>query len=285
VTPFWNVLKGWLFLAGAVAVFSALGYGIGGFRLAWIFAFAGLLLGLSSFWVADRAVLGMLGARVLREAEDPGLDAMVSELATRAGVVKPKLYVIEHGPPLAFVVGRGIASSSLAVTRSLALLPAPAETQGVIAHELAHVRNRDIVLQTPVVMVSAALIDASRLGGWLERGLLYVLGPFAAALQHLLLSPKRELAADRLAAAICESPHGLADGLLRLDQAAELVEFQASPATEPLFTIDPFEDVGLATMFSSHPPIAERVERLRALDPAAPAIGRKEEAALGRPRE
>jgi heat shock protein HtpX len=285
VTPFWNVLKGWLFLAGAVAVFSALGYGIGGFRLAWIFAFAGLLLGLSSFWVADRAVLGMLGARVLREAENPGLDAMVSELATRAGVVKPKLYVIEHGPPLAFVVGRGIASSSLAVTRSLALLPAPAETQGVIAHELAHVRNRDIVLQTPVVMVSAALIDASRLGGWLERGLLYVLGPFAAALQHLLLSPKRELAADRLAAAICESPHGLADGLLRLDQAAELVEFQASPATEPLFTIDPFEDVGLATMFSSHPPIAERVERLRALDPAAPAIGRKEEAALGRPRE
>jgi heat shock protein HtpX len=268
VTPFWNVLKGWLFLTGAVAVFAALGYAIGGFRLAWIFAFAALLLGLSSFWIADRAVLGMLGARALREAEDPGLDAMVSELATRAGVVKPKLYVIEHGPPLAFVVGRGIASSSIAVTRSLALLPAPAETQGVIAHELAHVRNRDLVLQTPIVMVSAALIDASRLGGWLERALLYVLGPLAAALQHLVLSPKRDLAADRLAAAICESPHGLADGLLRLDQAAELVEFRASPATEPLFTINPFEDVGLATMFSSHPPVAERVRRLRDLDPA-----------------
>jgi heat shock protein HtpX len=268
VTPFWNVLKGWLFLTAAVAVFGALGYAIGGFRLAWIFAFAALLLGLSSFWIADRAVLGMLEARALREAEDPRLDAMVSELATRAGVVKPKLYVIEHGPPLAFVVGRGIASSSIAVTRSLALLPAPAETQGVIAHELAHVRNRDVVLQTPIVMVSAALIDASRLGGWLERALLYVLGPLAAALQHVLLSPKRELAADRLAAAICESPHGLADGLLRLDQAAELVEFRASPATEPLFTIDPFEDVGLATMFSSHPPVAERVRRLRDLDPA-----------------
>lgn len=279
--PLWNVLKAWLFLAVALAAFAALGYAIGGYRLAGIFGFAALLLGLSTYWMADRAVLGMLGARPLREAENPAIHSTVEALATRAGVVKPRIFVIEHGPPLAFVVGRTIASSTIAMTTSLTHLPAPAETKAVVAHELAHVRHRDIVVQTPLVMICAALIDASRLGGWLERALLYVLGPVAAALQHILLSPKREYAADRFAAEICGSPHGLADALLRLDQAAELVEFRASPAAEPLFTIDPFEETGLATMFRSHPPIAERVRRLRELDPRPET----HEAALGRPRE
>ena len=93
-----------------------------------------------------------------------------------------------------------------------------------------------------------------------------MLGPVAAAFVHVLLSPKREFEADRRAAQLCESPHGLADALLRLEQAAELVEFQASPATEPLWTFNPFMQVGLAALFDTHPPIAERVRRLRALD-------------------
>jgi heat shock protein HtpX len=111
------------------------------------------------------------------------------------------------------------------------------------------------------------VLDLTRIGGFLERALLYVLGPLSAACEHILLSPKREFAADRLAAEICESPHGLADALIRLEQAVELVEFQASPACEPLFTVNPFEEEGLAAMFASHPPAGERVERLRGLDP------------------
>jgi heat shock protein HtpX len=94
-----------------------------------------------------------------------------------------------------------------------------------------------------------------------------VLGPVAAAIEHLLLSPKREFAADRAAATFCGSPHGLADALLRLEQAGELVEFQANPATEPLYTLNPFAPEGVATLFSTHPPVGERVRRLRALDP------------------
>jgi heat shock protein HtpX len=94
-----------------------------------------------------------------------------------------------------------------------------------------------------------------------------VLGPVAASFVHLLLSPGREFEADRLAAELCESPHGLADALVRLDQASELVEFRASPATEPLYTINPFADEGLARLFVTHPPVAERVRRLRDLDP------------------
>jgi heat shock protein HtpX len=265
--PLWNVLKAWLVLTGLVAVFGLLGYALGGLGLTSIFVFCGLLLGLGAYWVADRAVMGMLGARELPEGEDPLLHSTVARLAARAGVVKPRLYVIERGPPLALSAGRSVASSSLAVTASLLTTRAPAEIEGVIAHELAHVRNRDIVVQTPVVMLAAAIVDLSRIGGWLARSLLFVLGPVAAALVHLMLSPRRELRADRLASEICDSPHGLADALVRLEQAAELVEFAASPATEPLYTINPFEEKGLAGMFVTHPPVAERVQRLRELDP------------------
>ena len=116
-------------------------------------------------------------------------------------------------------------------------------------------------------MCAAAVVEASRLGGLLERTLLFVLGPVAASFVHLLLSPKREYDADRFAAEVCGSPHGLADALLRLEQTMELVQFQASPATEPLYTTNPFAEEGLAALFVTHPPLGERVRRLRDLDP------------------
>jgi heat shock protein HtpX len=122
-------------------------------------------------------------------------------------------------------------------------------------------------VQTPVVLVAGWLVEASRIGGFLERALLFVLGPVAASIVQVFLSPKRELAADRRAAEICGSPHPLADALLRIEQVMELVRFQASAVTEPLYVVNPFEAVGLAAMFSTHPPIGERVARLRALDP------------------
>ena len=110
-------------------------------------------------------------------------------------------------------------------------------------------------------------IDISRIGGWLERALLMFLGPISAAFLHLMLSTKREFAADRTAAGFCGSPHGLADALLRLEQTEELFPFESSPATEPLYTINPFQETGLAALFVTHPPVSERVQRLRALDP------------------
>jgi heat shock protein HtpX len=118
------------------------------------------------------------------------------------------------------------------------------------------------------VVAAAVTLEASRIGGWFQRALLFLLGPVAAACVHLLVSPKREFAADRFAATLCDSPHGLADALTRLEQAAELVEFEGSPATEPLFTINPFADDWPARLFHTHPPIEERVRRLRELDPS-----------------
>jgi len=127
---------------------------------------------------------------------------------------------------------------------------------------------RDVLVQTVAVIGATTLVESSRVGGALQRGLLFVLGPLAAAFVHLLLSPKREFEADRFAADLCHSPHGLADALMRLEQAMELVPFEASPATEPLYTTSPFADEGLAALFASHPPVGERVRRLRELDPA-----------------
>ena len=135
----------------------------------------------------------------------------------------------------------------------------------MLAHELAHVRTRDVLVQTSAVMLAVVLIEFSRLGGWLERALLAVLGPIAAAFVHLLLSPKRELAADRIAAALCGSGEGLAAALLRLDHASDLVTFEANPATEPLYTVSPFAVEGLAALFVTHPPLARRVEALRGI--------------------
>jgi heat shock protein HtpX len=262
-----NLLKAWLLLAGGCAVLGLIGWGLGGFRIASIFVFCGLLGAAALYWHLDRAALGMVGARELAAAEAPLLQSTIERLAARAGVAKPKLYVFGDAHPRAMTAGRGPRSSTLAVSAGLISITSPAELEGVLAHELAHTRNRDVLVQTIAAVLAGTLIESSRIGGFLQRGLLFVLGPLAAALMHLLLSPSREFAADRAAAAICESPHGLADALIRMEQAGELVEFQGSPATEPLYTVNPFDEDGLAKMFVTHPPVAERVRRLRELDP------------------
>lgn len=263
-----NLAKTWLVAVAVVGVFAFAGWAIGGVRLLSIFVFCGLLLVGGAYWTFDRVVLGMVGARELPLAEAPLLHSTVERLAALAGVAKPKLYLIPDGPPLGLATGRGIRSSSLAVSASCVAACAPAELEGVLAHELAHVRLHDVQAQTAAVVMAGTLLEASRLGGLLERALLFLLGPIAAACVHLVLSPKREFDADRFAAQLCESPHGLADALIRMEQAAELVEFRGSPATEPLYTINPFMEQGLAALFVTHPAVAERVRRLRESDPA-----------------
>jgi heat shock protein HtpX len=263
----WNLLKVWLLLAGACAAVGAIGWPLGGYRLVSLLVFFTLLVAAAAYWYGDRVVLGMVGARELPVGESPGLHATLVGLAALAGVSKPRLYLLNDGHPRALSAGRGSRGSSIAVSRGLLAAAPPAELEGVLAHELAHIRNRDVLVQTTAVVVAGALVETSRIGGWFQRALLFVLGPLAAAIMHLLLSPKREFAADRAAAALCGSPHGLADALIRLEQAAELVEFRANPATEPLYTFNPFAEEGLAALFVTHPPVSERVRRLRDLDP------------------
>lgn len=262
-----NLLKVWALVVALCALLGLLGWFAGGYRLLSTVVFCALLAAAAAYWYSDRVVMGMVGAREVPLAEAPILHSTVERLAARAAVAKPKLYVIADGHPRALAAGRGARGSAIAVSRGLLAAAPPAELEGVLAHELAHVRSRDVVTQEVAVVLAGALVEFTRIGGFLQRALLFFVGPFAAATVHLLLSPAREFAADRFAAELCESPHGLADALLRLELAGELVEFRANPATEPLYPINPFEESGLARMFITHPKTEERVRRLRELDP------------------
>jgi heat shock protein HtpX len=262
-----NILKALVLLLSFCAVLALLGWALGGYRLLEIFVFCGALIAGALYWTSDRVALGLVGARELPIAEAPALHSTVERLAAIVGVSKPRLYLMPDALPRALAVGRGPRGSAVAVSSGLLSAATPAELEAVVAHELAHVRHRDVVVQTSVVVVAATLLETSRIGGWLQRALLFFLGPIAAAFVHLLLSPKREYLADRAAAAVCDSPHPMADALVRLDAAAELVSFAGSPATEPLYTVNPFAEQGLAALFVTHPPVGDRVRRLRELDP------------------
>ncbi len=267
-----NLLKAFALVAFLAALFGGIGWLIGGERRATLFAFCALLAAIAVYWLGDRALLGMLGARPFALAEDPLLRSTTDRVAAQLRIPAPKLALIDDGFPRAFVVGRTPGSSTLAVSTGVVRVLRREELEALIAHELAHIRSLDVLTQTFAVLFATTLIELSRIGGFLSRALLFVLGPIAAAFTHALLSPKREFSADRDAASVCD-PHDLAEALLRLDRAGELVAFTAAPTTEPLYAVDPFEADRLSRMFRTHPPLEERVRRLRALggqaDPAS----------------
>lgn len=260
-----NLAKAWLLVGVLAAAFGSLGWLIGSPTTALLFVLCTLLAATGVYRYGDRALLGMLGARPFALAEDPILRSIVDKVAARLDVRPPQLYIIADGFPRLFVVGRGPRSSAIAVSTGALQALRTEELEAVLGHELAHVRRRDVLVQTSVVLFAATLIELSRIGGWFSRALLFVLGPIASAFVHLLLTSKREVEADALATAAGGDANDLADALLRLDRASELVEFAASPATEPLYPFDPFENEDLARMFKTHPPVEDRVRRLREL--------------------
>jgi heat shock protein HtpX len=229
--------------------------------------FCGLLAGVAIYAYADRVVFGLVGARPLAQAEAPALAAAAERVAARAVVHRPRLYLIPDPFPRVLSAGRGGRGQTIVVSAGLLAALPQAELDAVLAHEIAHAERRDVLVQTIATVVAASLLELTRLGGWLQRALLFALGPVASLTVHALLSPRRELAADRRAAQLCDSPHDLADALTRLDQASELVTFAGNPATEPLHIVNPFEEEGVAALFSTHPEITDRIRRLRELDP------------------
>jgi heat shock protein HtpX len=263
-------------LSGLLVVIGAL---VGGPELAAVFLGFALLFNLVMYWFSDKLALRMARAKPVSEEEAPRLYQMTRDLTTRAGLPMPKLYIIPQEQPNAFATGRNPNNSSVAVTQGILTLLSEDELRGVIAHELGHVRNRDILIQTIASAIGTAITyiaymlfwvggdDESPLGA-IGAIALVLLAPIAATIIQLAISRQREYSADATGAEICGNPESLASALLRLEEGAKAIPMQVNQAAEPLYIVKPFSGGGFASLFSTHPPIEERVRRLRQMRPA-----------------
>jgi heat shock protein HtpX len=269
-------LRTTILLATLTGLLVALGALVGGPSTAALFLVIGLVLNLVMFWFSDKIALKMSRAQPLSEEEAPRLHQIVRELAFSAGIPMPRLYMIPADQPNAFATGRSPKHSAVAVTRGITQLLSEAELRGVLAHELAHVRNRDTLTTTVAAAIGGAITwiaymllfvggdDDSPLG--LVSGLaMVILAPIAATIIQLAISRQREYSADATGAKIAGSANALADALERLEAGAKAMPMQVNQAAEPLYIVKPFRGGGIASLFSTHPPIEERVRRLREL--------------------
>ena len=272
-------LRTTILLATLTGLLVVIGFAIGGASTALTFLVIGAVINFFSYWFSDRIALRMAGAKPVSENDAPGLYRIVRELTTRADLPMPSIYVIPQDQPNAFATGRGPNKAAVAVTSGIMKLLSEDELRGVISHELAHIRHRDILVQSVAATVGGAITWIAYMllwfGGDDESPLsivaslaLVLLAPIAASLIQLAISRQREYAADATGAEICGNPESLASALLRLEEGAKAIPMQVNQAAEPLYIVKPFSGGGIASLFSTHPPIEERVRRLRQMRPA-----------------
>ena len=271
-------LKTVVLLAALGGILVGAGFLIGGPQVALLFLVFSILINMGSWFFSDKLALRMSRAQPVSEEEDPRLYQMVRDLTTRAGLPMPKLYVIPQEQPNAFATGRNPDHSAVAVTAGIRKLLTEDELRGVLAHELGHVRNHDILLTSVVASIAAAITWIGYMALWVggdDDGplgiigplLLWILAPIAAAIMQMAISRQREYAADATGAEICGNPESLASALLRLESGAQAMPMEVNAASEPLYIVKPFKGGGIASLFSTHPPIEERVRRLRQMRP------------------
>lgn len=258
--------------------------GLMGGRTGVIFAFGlAVIMNVGSYWYSDKIVLSMYSARELSPEEAPYLHQIVEELAARAGIPKPRVCIVPEEAPNAFATGRNPENAVVAVTDGIMRLLSPQELRGVIAHEIGHIVNRDILIQTIAGVMASAIVTLANIlqfsaifgGNRDENGnsnplaalVLAILAPIAASLIQMAISRSREYLADDTGAVLCGQPLALAGALHRLGQASgQIPMHQGNPSTEQMFIVTPlFGNGGMARLFSTHPPLEERIARLQAM--------------------
>jgi heat shock protein HtpX len=279
-----NLIKTGFLLVVLTCLLVLIGGAIGG-RQGMAIAFVlALVMNFGSYWFSDKIVLSMYGAQPVDEAQAPDLYRIVRELAARAHIPVPRIYIIQDDSPNAFATGRNPQHAAVAVTEGILRIMTEDELRGVLAHELSHVKNRDTLIMTIAATIAGAITYLAQMAQWAaifgggrrdnEEGgggsaigtlLMAILAPIAAMLIQMAISRSREYEADATGARVAGRASGLEHALQKLDMASKQVPMEATPATAHLFIVNPLTSGGLATLFSTHPPVEERIARLRAM--------------------
>ena len=273
-----------LFIAGLTALLIAIGALLGGGFL-YIFVALAVLMNVFGYWFSDKLALKASRAQPVEPGTRPELEGMVQDLAQRAQVPVPRLFLIPSDQPNAFATGRNPKHAAVAVTEGLLQQLPPDQVKGVLAHEFSHIKNRDILVSSIAAMVAGAI---SAIASILQFSLLFggddedsgplgfigvlatiILAPLAASLLQLAVSRQREYLADATGAQLLGRAAPLADALETLERGAQALPMNVNPATASLYAVNPLPRQGVATLFMTHPPLAERIRRLRALDGAS----------------
>lgn len=250
-----------------------------GMTMAFVFA---IMMNLFAYWFSDKIVLRMYGAREVTEAEAPELYGIVRRLSQKAQIPMPKVYMMAGEQPNAFATGRNPEHAAVAVTTGIMRLLSNEELAGVIGHELSHVKNRDILISTIAATIAGAISYIAHMAQWAaifgggrdddrEGGspmaaiVMMIVGPIAALIVQMAISRSREYLADEGGARLTGNPYFLSEALRKLNFASQRIPMDASPATSHMFIVNPLSGGALLKLFSTHPPIEERIARLEAM--------------------
>jgi len=279
-----NSFKTFILLAGLTALLLLIGQALGGRSGLYLALMMGIVMNGVGYWFSDKIALAMSGAKAVSAQEAPELHQMVERLSLQAGLPKPRVYIIPQDTPNAFATGRNPEHAAVAVTEGILRILRPEELEGVLAHELGHVRNRDILISSVAAVIAGAisyLATMAQWGAFLGMGrrdddeggggnmiaviLMAIIAPIAAMLIQMAISRSREFQADATGAKIVHNGRPLASALLKLEQANKQLPMNVNPAQAQMYIVNPLSAEGLTRLFSTHPPIEERVRRLQAL--------------------